>query len=315
MLISQQGQPVQSFEDLTLHIQQTVTLSLPVITGSPFCHHAEYPQLLLLGYEDNSPITSQCLTFNNIWSITYLLLFSISICIPILALITRIHSMFSRKVYFLEKSLFARYMIQIMLISSATLIIVIFIRSQNSLVYPSIHSRYLIDLWVVTPAVLWPLWMGTRAPQGRLHVPGWLFLVRIWVCRALLLLILLIFLFGTWKTVGEIPAARNAARQEQGLINALLKAHITHIYSEYWTCNRIEFESLEHITCGSLTPGLVPKHNRYEPYYDIVSHDPNSSYMFPVSFGNGPLIKGRLRRQRRRYSSFIVNDYIVYQPI
>ncbi len=317
VLESQQGQPPQSFDDLKFRVKQTVTFSLPVITGSPFCHRAEYTGLLLLGFEANSPDTRQCLTIDKGWSISYLSLFFISICITAFALSKRMYAARSRIGIIGEKSSITRNTIQLTLLASAALTLVLFIRSQAMFQFPSVYSRYMMGLWVATPALLWPLWMGARATRSMLSLSRQvLSLVRVSICQGLLFLIVVIFLFGTLKTVREVPAARTAERQEQGLINTLLKVHITHIYSDYWACDRIEFQSLERITCGSLSHELSrSSFNRYEPYYSTVSHDSNSSYMFPLGLGFEPQIEKRLKQQGRRYRTFTVDGYIVYQPI
>ena len=90
---------------------------------------------------------------------------------------------------------------------------------------------------------------------------------------ALLLVVFLSFTLGWVQTLNFIPAAQDAERREADLIYSLLNRGITHIYTDYWTCDRIAFESRERIICSVVDEQLQPGVNRYTPYTAIVNAD------------------------------------------
>src|SRR5207253_11475008 len=94
---------------------------------------------------------------------------------------------------------------------------------------------------------------------------------------AALLLIGISFLLGTVSTFSRIPDAQAGNRQQEALIHDLLHIGATHIYSDYWTCNLIIFESREQIICSVLDEQLQPGDDRYLPYRSIVTADPRAS--------------------------------------
>lgn len=68
---------------------------------------------------------------------------------------------------------------------------------------------------------------------------------------------------------------------------AIMALHALHIYSDYWTCNRLIFLSNERIICSVLDINLSPGQNRYEPYVQIVKQDLHPAYAFDVENAAG----------------------------
>jgi len=134
-------------------------------------------------------------------------------------------------------------------------------------------------------------------------------------CRGFLLILLVLFLLGTCLTFTVLPSAQLADQQDHALVDGLLKAGITHIYSEYWTCDLIVFESKEKIICGVVNHYLYKSSNRYDPYYVAVSKNPNSSYAFPTRDHLDAIIEKKLQQEGRTYKRFILAGYTVYQPL
>ena len=91
--------------------------------------------------------------------------------------------------------------------------------------------------------------------------------------------------------------------------------HATHIYSDYWTCNRVIFQSNERIICSSLDEQLQPQENRYPPYETIVEHDPQAAYVFPLGSPQAQTFAQHLTKGNVQYKHVEIDSYVVYQPI
>ena len=104
--------------------------------------------------------------------------------------------------------------------------------------------------------------------------------------------------------------------QQDALVQKLLSLGATRIYSEYWTCNRLTFQSQEKIICSALDEGLNPGFDRYVAYRQIVRVAPNPAYIFPVgmpqvaAFDNG-MRNGTIAPIYRRMT---FQNYVIYLP-
>jgi hypothetical protein len=133
--------------------------------------------------------------------------------------------------------------------------------------------------------------------------------------RGILLLIGVVLLLGTIGSFFEIPTVQASAQKEDTFIHDLVQIKVTHIYSEYWTCGRIIFQTREQITCASLDRYLISYRNRYAPYYYIVKNDPNSAYVFPI---NSPQDRKFIQQENVsgiRYQHYTFDGYHIYKPI
>jgi hypothetical protein len=101
--------------------------------------------------------------------------------------------------------------------------------------------------------------------------------------------------------------------QENALIQHLLHLGATHIYSDYWTCNRIIFASNERIICASLDEHLGTGFDRYPPYRTIVDADGYASYVFPLDSPQATVF-AEIHQGDTQYRQYVFEDYVVYQP-
>jgi hypothetical protein len=317
-LRGQQGQVALSL--LWKQIKNTLDVGIPIITGSPLCHFSELPELQLLGFEPSRRMTPVCHLLGRSWSLAFLFFLAIS-SVAVLGTLWLLWRRWRRQAWSAKNRLeLVRYSARLLLIACALLTIIAYLRSVASLNGPAIFSRYMIGVWIALPAVLWPLWIGTVWIVGELSrkIVLWFARGSKVFCGGGLLLILCVSLFGTSVTLKEIPEARAADAQERQLIDGLLGKNITHIYTEYWTCNRIAFQSQERVICGVLNfekCTLVSKVNRYQPYYDTVSKDANSAYVVPMQYSCDKAIEARLRQKNIEYRRFELANNIVYQPL
>ncbi len=132
------------------------------------------------------------------------------------------------------------------------------------------------------------------------------------------MLLFVILCSGSYETLSELPLAQAADGQEMQLIAGLTQHNITHIYTDYWTCDRLAFQSQEHIICGVLAGGCTLQrglHNRYAPYYTTVSQDPHAAYVILTSTRCDAAIAQKMKRDGYTYITFTLNDYSVYKVL
>jgi hypothetical protein len=127
-----------------------------------------------------------------------------------------------------------------------------------------------------------------------------------------------LILIGTLSIFAEFPATQAYNGQEDDLIANLQRIDATHIYTEYWTCDRIAFVSQEKIICAVVADNLQLTHNRYYKYYTIVQADPHSAYVFPIdSFDEhmASIIIKNINIVSQNFRRFVFDGYVVYQPV
>src|SRR5207244_7354722 len=146
---------------------------------------------------------------------------------------------------------------------------------------PHSHARYLLSLLIVTPALIWPVWSAAgkplvkEAPERRLARSR----AAVILNRGILLLIAMLFFVGTISIASDLSSSQRANQQQNELIAGLERVGATHIYSDFWTCNRIIFVSQEKIICGDTDRTLMQSHNYYSPDYTIIRTDLHSAYL------------------------------------
>ncbi len=137
-----------------------------------------------------------------------------------------------------------------------------------------------------------------------------------WLSAGILLLIGISFLAGTIGISGEIPATQAFNQRQDALIRDLLRMRATHIYTDYWTCDRIAFVSNEQIDCGVIGTYLQPTHNRDMRYWITISSDPHSAYVLPPNHSAIPALEKKVAAAGgvRAYLRFFLDGYVVYVP-
>ena len=129
----------------------------------------------------------------------------------------------------------------------------------------------------------------------------------------LLFLVGTAFLLGTISIFPLIPGNQVRNQRQVALIHDLLHIGATHIYTDYWTCDRIAFQSQEQIICSVVDEQLQPGTNRYLPYDSIVRADLHSAYVFPLGSPQATAIALKTTNSNRGYQRFVFDGYVVYQ--
>ncbi|WP_328650028.1 hypothetical protein OG598_16710 [Micromonospora sp. NBC_00330] len=203
--------------------------------------------------------------------------------------------------------------VQLALIAGAALTLLSYVRSPLAATSPLDNARYLSVLQLSLPAVLWPLWVaaltawrGTSSVLGRLTGA-----LSAAVLAALTVTTLVItVLFAATGTA----ASRTEERQARELAAALRADGPHEVYGDYWTCNRLIFNTDESVVCGVLDGDLSPGQNRYRPYWRQVGRAERPGYVVEI---DSPMDR-RLRRLLADRSDAApvreVGGYRVYHP-
>ena len=209
-----------------------------------------------------------------------------------------------------ERREFLGYFAQMIQVGSPLLILIVYATTSAAGLDPWYSARYLTSTLIALPAVLWPLWRaGATLKRKRLATS-----IKA-LSAALLLVIFLFFTLGWAQTLNLIPAAQDAKRQEAHLIQTLFNRGITHIYTDYWTCDRIAFESTERIICSVVDEQLQAGVNRYTPYTAIVNTDSHASWVFPVGSLQARAFEQNMQKSGETNPSFIQDGYVIFMPI
>ena len=308
-----QGSNVQAPHTLPqiLHaVKGTVLISVPTATGYPFCPVMEQSFL-----SDNTVQTPVCTLGHAVWGVGYIALLVLSALLT-LGVLWRLWRQRRSTMQAVDtRQMLVRSVAQLLLLGSAMLAIAAYSLSSAPMGWPGYHSRYLIGLLIVTPAVIAPLW--NAASNGYLldafQQPLRL-LIR-YGSRVVLVGVVLVLLIGTGILFSEVPRVQAANQQQSDLIHYLVTSGHPHIYTEYWECNKIAFESNENVICGVLDTNLQPSHNRTPGYWDIVHSDFHAAYVFSIGSPQVALLDKKLAMSRQKYERSVMDGYVVWMPL
>ncbi|MEO3773167.1 hypothetical protein [Micromonospora sp. B9E7] len=203
--------------------------------------------------------------------------------------------------------------VQLALVVGAALTLLSYVRSPLAATSPLDNARYLSVLQLSLPAVLWPLWVvavaGWRGTVGALgRLTGALSTAVLVALTATALAITALF------AATGTEASRTEERQARELAAALRADGPHQVYGDYWTCNRLIFNTDETVVCGVLDGDLSPGQNRYLPYWRQVGRAERPGYVVEV---DSPMDR-RLRRLLADRADAApvreVGGYRVYHP-
>ena len=123
---------------------------------------------------------------------------------------------------------------------------------------------------------------------------------------------------GTFLTFLKIPEAQTAYARQNRVVQHLLALNATRIYSEYWTCNNLTFQSGEKIICSSLDEQLHPGFDRYAPYTSIVKDTSHPTYIFPQGFSQVAMLDSRMHTDSlfsSVYQRSMFEGYVIFAPM
>jgi hypothetical protein len=279
------------------HTSRTFLISLPIITGFQSNHLVTtWPSSI------SHPFLHKVLQDG--WSVGYLVLSLISLLIGIRTLKAARFSHASRRVY-------VQTTLHLLLIFAAFLTISLYINGGASITDAVGGARYLMIIWISTPAILWPLWYyGTVQMR---HTQKLHFVLTIGRIGITFILFMVLFV----STLNILPSLAPAQKTQQTtlLLTQKLEAlHITRFFSEYWTCYPLIFTSQEKLICGNTDPVLQRGYDRYWPYREAVLHTKNPAFVYPVNSNNLADLIHALNTTHTPYHALIYEGYSIIQP-
>ncbi|MFJ8580611.1 ArnT family glycosyltransferase [Micromonospora sp. NPDC093277] len=205
-----------------------------------------------------------------------------------------------------------RAVARLALVVGAALTLLAYVHSALSATDPLGNARYLSVLQISLPVVLWPLWLAAArawpAPAG--------VAARIGGAAAGIVLaaITAATVAATVAFVADAPSIRAEERQARELADTVRRAGLHEVYGNYWTCNRMIFNTGEAVVCGVLDGDLTPGQNRYPAYWRRVGRAERPGYVFEA--GSPAERRLRLLLGDRADAALVaeVGDYRVYRP-
>jgi hypothetical protein len=169
--------------------------------------------------------------------------------------------------------------------------------------------RYLVGLMVTIPALIAPL----------MNNQGWLDRIKLvkskYINIFLLSIILIMPVLGTIQDIPSITSGDVLVQQQAQFINAMLARGINTIYSGYWVCDRLIFQSQEKLICAAIKPTMKPDLTRYKAYKKIVDQSKKIAYVFTEEGYFNPQDLINKFAKDPRYTQVRMYGYIVFIPL
>ncbi len=165
----------------------------------------------------------------------------------------------------------------------------------------------------------WPL--AGAAPTAARNTMSWRATLWVGQVAGMILLILLIVLIvlimllalSTRDTFGQIPALQAQNRVRHDLVEQLLRRGDTRVYSEFWTCYWVIFESDERILCAALNTDMTRRASRYPPYDTAMGSAPPKTCAFPLPSAQATAFPAWASAQGWRFTSATVDgQYVIF---
>ncbi|MDG4798723.1 hypothetical protein [Micromonospora sp. WMMD1082] len=203
--------------------------------------------------------------------------------------------------------------VHLALLAGAALTLLAYVRSPLAATDPLGNARYLSVLQLSLPAVLWPLWTAAVAGwRGAVGVAGRL-------VGALAAAVLVALAAGSlvvtvlFVTAGAAPG-RTEERHARELAATVRAAGLREVYGEYWTCNRLVFNTAEEVVCGVLDDNLHPGQNRYPAYWWRLARAQRPGYVLAADAPADRRLRELLGDRAGAAQLAEVGGYRVYHP-
>ncbi|GIJ27844.1 hypothetical protein Vqi01_30060 [Micromonospora qiuiae] len=203
--------------------------------------------------------------------------------------------------------------VHLALVAGAALTLLSYVRSPLAATDPVGNARYLSVLQLSLPAVLWPLWRWAVAGwRGAVGVVGRLAGA---LATAVLAALAAASLAATvlFATVGTMPGRREEW-QAQAMAATVRGIGLREVYGEYWTCNRLVFNTAEQVVCGVLDGDLLPGFNRYPAYWTRLARAARPGYVLAVDTPADRRLRELLGDRADAALLAEVGGYRVYHP-
>jgi len=262
-------------------------ISLPNDTGAttlcPLTPSEAWPQ-----DHWTAPRIQRCISFRAVWGVSLLCLLALGLILEtdsILRLRRRAREGESTQ----DGANLAQSAGRFLGLAAPAVTIALYTLSSASAFAPWIYSRYLISVSIALPTLLACLWahtVGSSAAGNTAQQSRWRLTGAHWLARAGVLSLSAILLVAL--ALGTVEAYRAIdAQQAQNQVRADLVAYLTQhghtrVYTEFWTCYWVIFQSDERVICGVLNADWSHRPSRYAAYDDAIAAAAPSTYVFPL---------------------------------
>jgi hypothetical protein len=284
-------------DNLWHHISKTLLVSIPVITGFQ-------PNQLVTTWPSATPHPFLHKVLQIGWSIGYLLLSCLSLLLGLLTLKAARNSAFTRRAY-------VQTALHLLLVFAALLTIGLYIKGGATNIDAFNGARYLLIIWISTPAVLWPLWQGIVQIRRSQKLRLVLTIGRL----GIILMIFLVCFVSTLKIFSGVASAQQTSQTTTLLTQKLEDLHITRFFSEYWTCYPLIFASQEKLICANTNPVLKHGYDRYKPYRYAVMHEKNPAFVYSKNSPHLTDLEHALQTTHTDYHLITYEGYAIIQPV
>lgn len=203
----------------------------------------------------------------------------------------------------------------LMLIVGAGLTLLVFAHSSTSVFSGVLGVRYLFCILVSLPAVLWAGWKGLDYIKALLpQTLRWRWSAQAFRISVVMILCL-ISLDATVHVFEQMQGPQAGQQRYEQLAERLESLHITRFYSEYWTCNRLIFQTREQLVCASTGRNLRHGLDRYLAYRAMVTAAPNPGFVYPKGSVSIADLETALQTTHTAYRRFEIVGFVIYQPI
>jgi len=194
------------------------------------------------------------------------------------------------------------------LLGTAGLTLTLFMLSPAPAHAPWFNVRYLEGVWIALPAILALFATDRLRPPGRRWFAAH---ARMYGALGLLAAALLTNTIGAYSDAGY-PTWLHGQLMAAAL--DLADHQVNHVYTDYWTCDWLAFETHERITCAALDSHLRPSLDRYLPYRAAVQRDHRAWYLFRTDTPQAATF-ARLAGASGRYRRTDLAAFTLYQPL
>jgi len=284
----------------------SVLLSLPMATGAPYL----CPVSSGIG-EWRSQISS-CMVAQGLWGTGFLVLWFAATFL-FLKELRSVYASYTVSKALDEQRNVVVCTLRLMVLGAAGLTLLAYVLSPAPALFPTTSSRYLVGLLVAIPtilSVLTPLWRRVSSIASASSVRTVTTTVISYFLFALIGCMLAAGTLSAFQQTGSVQAQN---QQRKMLIADLLRRHATRIYSDYWTCDDIMFQSNERIICSVLDNNFQPGSDRYLPYYSIVQHDTHAAYVFLAGSPQASSFMRKVLDAGKFHSIPIAGGYVLFQ--
>ena len=221
---------------LTQQLLGLIVVALPMHGGvmalCPIGLHQVWP----LSWQSSAHVL-QCSAIHAAWGLGDIIVWGIAIGLAIRwLLVYRRQTLVDESIQGLTTIQAARFMI----LAAAGLLLLMYGASTAPAMVPWSSSRYLVALRIATPGLIIALWDIIDTLKRQMHcLRGLVIVIR----YTTLLFVIGMLTQGTLATLNGVGDTQQKNVRQAQLITQLEKRGIHRFYTDYWTCDRLAFES------------------------------------------------------------------------